>query len=85
MLRSFSLLLVNRVMDSFLHLFQIFISLFLILLILLQGRSAGLSAPFGGGGGETFKTRRGLEKILFYLTIFTAFLFALTLIAAIIV
>lgn len=72
-------------MGSFLRFFQIFIPLFLILLILLQGRSAGLSAPFGGGGGETFKTRRGVEKILFYLTILTAFLFVLTLIAVVIV
>ncbi len=72
-------------MDSFLRFLQIFIPVFLILLILLPGRSAGLSVPFGGGGGETFKTRRGVEKILFYLTILTAFLFVLTLIAVVIV
>jgi len=59
---------------------QILISLFLVVLILLQGRGAGLGATFGGGG-ETFRTRRGFEKILFYLTLLFAFAFVLILVA----
>ncbi|KKW05802.1 MAG: Preprotein translocase, SecG subunit [candidate division CPR1 bacterium GW2011_GWC1_49_13] len=60
---------------------QIFLALLLIGLILLQGRGAGLSAAFGGGG-ETFRTRRGVEKLVFYATIAVAILFGLSLIAS---
>jgi len=58
--------------------FQIFLAFLLALLILLQGRGTGLSSSFGGGG-ETFQTRRGFEKLLLYLTIFVLVLFSLTL------
>ncbi len=68
-------------MDKLLKIFQLAVSFFLILLILLQGRGVGLSSPFGGGG-ETFRTRRGFEKILFYLTILGAVLFSGTLLVA---
>lgn len=37
-------------------------------LILLQGRGGGLGSAWGGGG-ETFTTRRGVEKFTFRLTI----------------
>ena len=49
---------------------QIIISVALIVLILLQERSAGLSGVFGGGdGGAFYQTRRGLEKVIFRSTI----------------
>lgn len=69
-------------MNKILTVFQIFLAILLVLLILLQGRGAGLSPAFGGGG-ETFATRRGLEKILLYATIFVSILLTLTLLAAI--
>ena len=47
---------------------QIILSLILIGAILLQAQGTGLGTTFGGGG-ETYHTRRGLEKILFYVTI----------------
>ena len=47
---------------------QILISAALIVLILLQERSAGLSGIFGGEGGF-YQTRRGLEKTIFRSTI----------------
>ncbi|OGJ15826.1 MAG: preprotein translocase subunit SecG [Candidatus Pacebacteria bacterium RIFCSPHIGHO2_01_FULL_46_16] len=47
---------------------QVVVSIFLIGAILLQSQGSGLGAAWGGGG-ETYHTRRGLEKILFYLTI----------------
>jgi len=43
-------------------------------LILLQGRGGGLGSAWGGGG-ETFTTRRGVEKFTFRLTIFLVVLF----------
>lgn len=59
---------------SILQLLQIISAALLIVFILLQGGGAGLSSPFGGGG-ETFRTRRGVEKILLFATILAAAVF----------
>lgn len=40
----------------------------LVISVLLQNRAEGLGKMFGGGG-EVFRTKRGLEKVLYYLTI----------------
>ncbi len=50
---------------------SIIISLVLIALILLQVKGTGLGDLMGGGGdtGGVARTRRGLEKTLFQLTI----------------
>ena len=53
---------------------QLIISVVLVILILLQERSAGLSGIFGGEGGF-YQTRRGLEKIIFRGTVVLAALF----------
>jgi preprotein translocase subunit SecG len=53
---------------------QIVVSIFLIAAILLQSQGTGLGSTWGGGG-ETYHTRRGLEKVLFYLTIAGVVLF----------
>lgn len=53
---------------------QTALALLLILLIVLQNRGAGLGSAWGGGG-EFYGTRRGVEKILFRLTIAAAVLF----------
>ncbi len=45
-----------------------------IVLILLQGRGGGLGSAWGGGG-ETFSTRRGVEKFTFSLTVAMVVLF----------
>lgn len=55
---------------------QIVVSLLLIAAILLQQRGGGLSALFGGGGG-VYRTRRGMEKIIFIGTIVLAGVFFL--------
>lgn len=61
-------------MKTFLSIFQIVISILLVLSILSQQRSSGLSATFGGTGGFQV-SKRGAEKILFILTIVFAVLF----------
>jgi preprotein translocase subunit SecG len=61
-------------MRQFLTIFQIAVSLLLILTILLQEKGVGLSAAFGGGG-EFYRSRRGLDKILFVATVVLALLF----------
>jgi len=48
---------------------QIVVCGMLIGAILLQNRAEGLGKMFGGGG-EVFRTKRGLEKFLYYFTIF---------------
>ncbi len=54
---------------------QIVVGVAIIIVILLQQQSAGLGGAFGGGGGEFFHTKRGVEKILFNLTIVLAIVF----------
>jgi preprotein translocase subunit SecG len=46
----------------------------LIISILLQARGAGLGSVFGGTG-TVFKTRRGIDRLLFRLTILFMVLF----------
>lgn len=55
---------------------QIIFSAFLIGAILLQARGSGLSTTFGGGG-EFYRSRRSIEKILVYATVILAVLFGL--------
>lgn len=47
---------------------QIVVSALLVVSVLLQNRAEGLGKMFGGGG-EVFRTKRGLEKFLYYFTI----------------
>lgn len=55
---------------------QVIVSVILIVLILLQERSAGLSGLFGGGeGGAFYQTRRGAEKAIFIGTIVSTAIF----------
>ncbi|RMD58898.1 preprotein translocase subunit SecG [Candidatus Parcubacteria bacterium] len=53
---------------------QIIVSILLIIVILMQNQGAGLSGVFGGGG-NVFRTKRGVEKSLFVATIVLACLF----------
>ena len=53
---------------NFLIIFQIIISVLLIISILLQAPEEGLSPVFGGGG-EMFRSKRQVEKFLFRSTI----------------
>ena len=52
---------------------QIVVCVLVIVSILLQNRAEGLGKMFGGGG-EVFRTKRGLEKFLYYFTIVLTFL-----------
>jgi preprotein translocase subunit SecG len=55
---------------------QIIIGIALIITILLQARGAGLGSVFGGTG-TVFKTRRGIDKLLFRMTIGFIIVFSL--------
>ena len=54
-------------------------AIFLTFLILIQTRGASLGAGMGGGG-EVNLVRRGSDKSLHQITIFTVFVFAASLI-----
>jgi preprotein translocase subunit SecG len=57
---------------------QIILAITVILFILLQTRGAGLGSAFGGSSaGAVFKTRRGVERLIFNLTITFVVLFAI--------
>ena len=55
---------------------QIILGIALTVSILLQARGAGLGSVFGGTG-TVFKTRRGIDRLLFRITIVFAILFCL--------
>jgi preprotein translocase subunit SecG len=61
-------------MQNILFYTQIIVSIMLVLSILLQHKSAGLSATFGGGG-NAYTSKRGLDKLLENSTVFFAVLF----------
>lgn len=54
----------------------VFDSVMLISLIMLQNRGVALSSTFGGGDSSVNYERRGSEKVLHYLTIAAAIIFA---------
>jgi preprotein translocase subunit SecG len=53
----------------------ILVSLLLMMVILLQSKASGFSGAFGGDTSVIYRTRRGLEKTLFQLTIGVAVIF----------
>lgn len=53
---------------------QIIVSLLLIGSVLLQSQGSGLGSTWGGGG-ESYHTKRGLERFLFGFTILLIALF----------
>ena len=52
--------------------------------IILQARGTGLGSVWGGGG-ETYRSKRGVEKILFIATIALAVIFFLSSVASVII
>ncbi len=61
-----------------LHVVQIVLAIAVVIFILLQVRGAGLGSVFGGSSaGTVFKTRRGVERLVFNATIVFVILFAL--------
>ncbi len=59
----------------YLEIAQLIISILLILVVLLQGRGTGLSgSAFGGSGTAIYRSKRGLEKYLFFFTIMLSLL-----------
>jgi preprotein translocase subunit SecG len=60
--------------EDYLHIVQIIVSITLILVVLAQARGEG---GFGTRGSSIVRTRRGVEKTLFQLTIVLVVVFLL--------
>lgn len=67
-----------------LNIAQIVLAVLLVVSILLQARGTGLGAAFGGEG-NIYRTKRGVEKVLFYATIALASLFFIVALANVII
>lgn len=61
-------------MQQALAIVQIIISVILVITILLQSRGTGLGAAFGGES-NVYRTKRGIEKTLYTMTIVFGILF----------
>lgn len=70
-------------MANTIKIFQIILAVLLMVVILLQQRGSGLGDIFGGSG-NMYRSRRGIEKMLFYATIVIAILFCLTAVFSVI-
>lgn len=60
--------------ENVFNIVQLVLAIFLIIVILLQQKGTGLSGVFGGSS-NIYSTKRGVDKILFYVTIVGSALF----------
>jgi preprotein translocase subunit SecG len=60
-----------------LNIVQIFVSIVLILVVLLQAKGSGFGSALGGSSSSVYRTRRGVEKTLFQATIVLVVVFLL--------
>ena len=62
-------------MTTYLNLAQIIIAVSLTVVIMLQTKGAALGGVFGKSDSAVYKTRRGIEKTIFNVTIGLSFVF----------
>ncbi|MCJ7702326.1 MAG: preprotein translocase subunit SecG [Anaerolineales bacterium] len=72
-------------METYLDVALIITSIALIASVILQSKGAGLGGLTGGDSGGIFTARRGIEKVLFRVTIGLSFLFFILAISTVIV
>lgn len=71
-------------MSNFLDIALIITSVGLILSVILQSKGAGLGGLTGADTGGVFTARRGIERVLFWMTIVLSVIFFSLVIAIII-
>lgn len=70
----------------YMQVIQIVISIAMVVVILVQAKgSGGLGGIFGGEGRGVYRTRRGVEKTLFNVTVGLAVLFFLVSVASVLI
>ncbi len=62
-------------MRNFLNIALIIISAGLIISVILQSKGAGLNLLTGADSGGVFTARRGIERVLFWITIVLSVIF----------
>lgn len=72
-------------METFLNTALIIISVGLIASVILQSKGAGLGGLTGADTGGVFTARRGIERVLFWITIVLSLLFFGLVIAVILI
>lgn len=73
-------------MQVYFNIAQIVISVALAAAVLLQIKSSGLGSVFGGSDSAVYRTRRGIERLLFNITIgLTIAFFVITILNVVIV
>ncbi|OIO18406.1 MAG: preprotein translocase subunit SecG [Candidatus Magasanikbacteria bacterium CG1_02_32_51] len=63
-------------LKQILQIIQIILAIVLIIVVLLQQKGTGLGSAFGGSG-TIHTTRRGIDKVLYQITIVVSVLFFL--------
>lgn len=63
-------------LKSILSIFQFILAILFVIAVLLQQRGSGLGAAFGGSS-NIYSTKRGVDKMLFNITIVLVVLFFL--------
>jgi len=71
-------------MQNILTYLQIILGLVLIAVVLVQSQGTGLGKSWGGGG-EFYRSRRGVEKVIFRITVASAAMFILVSVWALLV
>lgn len=71
-------------MQNFLNISLILTSIGLVASIILQSKGAGLGGLSGAETGGVFTARRGIEKVLFWVTIVFSILFFILAISSVI-
>lgn len=56
-------------MEVYLNIAQIIVSVALVAVILLQTKGGGMGSVFGGTDSAVYRTRRGVERTIFNITI----------------
>jgi len=76
------LLLLEVPVKSYIDIAMIITAIALIVSVILQSKGAGLGGLTGGDTGGVFTARRGIEKVLFRVTIVLSIIFFVLAIAA---
>lgn len=61
---------------NILSILQIIVALLIIIAVVIQNRGSDSSMAYGGGATSSYRSKKGLEKFLFYSTIALAAIFA---------
>lgn len=61
--------------STILTIIQLVVAGLLVVAILLQQKNAGLGSAFGGGASGAYTSRRGIDRVLFNITIALSIVF----------